>query len=145
MDWFLYDRDLRYERVNYFSKIFIIHLRQSPKYVSGLLKEDACWRNHVVNIAFVIFNCFVSIQSLQNKSRPVYCYSTHENKMFGSTMLDTLPDEIILLVYMTTFGGLKISELITLLCVIVKGGGGIQIANFWKKSESSFKYYKRMT
>ena len=42
MDWFLYDRDLRYERVKDFSKIFIIHLRQSPKYVSGLLKEDAC-------------------------------------------------------------------------------------------------------
>ena len=73
----------------------------------------------------------MSIQSLQNKSRPVYCYSTHENKMFGSTMLDTLPDEIILLVYMMTFGRLKTSELITLLCVIVKGGGGIQIANFW--------------
>ena len=54
-------------------------------------------------------------------------------KVCGSCTLDTVSFAVFLVT----------STVITLLCLIVRGG---QIANFWEKSpSSSSSYYKRMT
>ena len=65
-------------------------VRQSSKYASGLLKEDQCWRNCVVNIVFLlwIFECCVyTVSSSWKTWSPIYCYLTPKNRFLAAPHL----------------------------------------------------------
>ena len=73
-----------------FKKSFIMDVRQSSKYASGLLKDDQCWRNFVVNIVFLlwIFECCAyTVSSSWKTWSPIYYYLTPKNRFLAAPHL----------------------------------------------------------